>query len=80
VTAGPAHSGVPVTCDNPHLCDDVEGLPRIARCDVERRLPTFVATSDDGEVARESIDDDGDVLVWPESRLGTSAIWTGTLR
>jgi hypothetical protein len=58
----------------------LQGLPQIARYDVERRLLTFLTTPDDGEVARESVDAAGDVVVWPDSRLGTSDVWTGTLR
>lgn len=56
------------------------GLPQIARYDVERRTLTFLTTPDDGEVARESVDAAGDVVVWPDSRLGTSDVWTGSLR
>lgn len=56
------------------------GLPQIARYDVERRLLTFLTTPDDGEVSRESVDAAGDVVVWPDSRLGTSDVWFGTLR
>jgi hypothetical protein len=56
------------------------GLPQIARYDVERRLLTFLTTPDDGEVARESVDAGGDVVVWLDSRLGTSDVWTGSLR
>jgi hypothetical protein len=56
------------------------GLPQIARYDVERRLLTFLTTPADGDVSRESVDAAGDVVVWPDSRLGTSDVWFGTLR